>query len=189
MQILSNQKQRGVFLQALYLAFWAGLVAIFVLTARSNLSESNIVSGFDFLWKSTGWKVGFSLIEFKASDSYFKVLIVGILNTLFLGFIGLALATCVGVIIGMARTSANGLANLIGAIYVETFRNIPLIVQVFFWYAIMTRFPSPRQALLMEDSCIMKAEALLDRQVEGSTMAPNPVHGLTASVKDLWQGR
>jgi His/Glu/Gln/Arg/opine family amino acid ABC transporter permease subunit len=61
--------------------------------------------------------------------------------------IGLALATLVGVVIGMARTSANGLANLLGAIYVETFRNIPLIVQVFFWYAVMTRFPAPRQAL------------------------------------------
>ena len=147
MQILSNQKTRGAVLQALYLAFWAGLVTLFVVTARTNLAESNIASGFDFLWKSTGWKVGFSLIEFKASDSYAKVLLVGVLNTLFLGVIGLALATLVGVVIGMARTSANGLANLLGAIYVETFRNIPLIVQVFFWYAVMTRFPAPRQAL------------------------------------------
>lgn len=147
MHILSSQKVRGAVLQALYLSFWAGLITTFVLVARSNLAESNIVSGFDFLWKSTGWKIGFSLIEFKASDTYMKALLVGVMNTLFLGVIGLVLATVVGMIVGMARTAANDLANLLGTIYVETFRNIPLIVQVFFWYAVMTRFPPPKQAL------------------------------------------
>lgn len=122
MHILSHQKSRGFVLQALYLAFWAGLIAVFVITARANLAQNNIVSGFDFLSKSTGWKVGFSLIEFKASDTYRKVLLVGILNTLFLGILGLTLATVVGVVVGMARTAANDLANLLGTIYVETFR-------------------------------------------------------------------
>lgn len=145
--ILSNGKTRNAVLQAAYVLFWVVLVLTCMLVARANLAESNIVSGFDFLWKSTGWKVGFSLIEFQASDPYWKVLVIGLMNTLFLGVIGLVLATVVGIVVGMARTADNDLANLLGTIYVETFRNIPLIVQVFFWYAVVTRFPGPRNAL------------------------------------------
>lgn len=145
-RLLNNRKVRGIFLQAAYLGFWMLLVGTCVLVARANLEASGIVSGFDFLFQSTGWNVGFSLIPYKAFDPYWKVLLIGLLNTLFLGSMGLVLATIVGGIVGMARTSKNDLANLLGAIYVETFRNIPLIVQVFFWYAVVTRFPGPRQA-------------------------------------------
>lgn len=146
-QLLANRKTRSWVYQGGYALFWGALVVACVLSARHNLAESNIISGFGFLQKSTGWKVGFSLIEFRASDPYWKVLLVGFMNTLFLGVIGLVLATVVGTVVGLARTAQNDLANLLGTLYVETFRNIPMIVQAFFWYAVVTHFPGPREAL------------------------------------------
>ena len=72
--------------------------------------------------------------------------LIGIINTLFLGGVGLVLATLVGTIVGLARTSSNELAQLLGRTYVDIFRNIPLILQVFFWYALITHLPTPRAA-------------------------------------------
>ncbi len=153
----NNIKLRNAVLQILYVGGFVALIATLIVMGRTNLQEQGIISGFDFLWKATGWEVSFSLIEFTSRDPYWLVLVVGLLNTLFLGVIGLVLATVIGVIIGMARTSANDLARLLGAIYVEIFRNIPLIVQVFFWYAVVTRFPGPRQAINVGDSLFLSS--------------------------------
>lgn len=153
-------KLRNAMLQILYVGGIVALILTLVLMARTNLQEQGIISGFDFLWKSTGWEVSFSLIEFDSTDPYWLVLVVGLLNTLFLGIIGLVLATVIGVTIGMARTSQNDLARLLGAIYVEIFRNIPLIVQVFFWYAVVTRFPGPRQAIDVVGAAFLTSRGL-----------------------------
>lgn len=122
-----------------------------VLTARKNLAEQGLSSGFDFLWKATGWDLNFTLLPTTASDPYWWYLLVGLLNTLFLGAIGLVFATLIGLCVGLARVSTNAPARLVGAVYVETFRNIPLIVQVFFWYAMSTQLPSPRAAYRLGD--------------------------------------
>lgn len=158
--ILQNQKVRNNVLQLAYVGGLMLLVIVCTLVARANLEEQGITSGFDFLFKSTGWNIGFSLLDFQARDPYWRVLVIGILNTLFLGVIGLVLATVIGVIVGMARTSSNAVAQLLGAMYVETFRNIPLIVQVFFWYAIATRFPGPRQAHNLGDMVFLSSRGL-----------------------------
>lgn len=160
MTVWNNLKLRNTLLQLAYVGGFMALVVSLVLIGRWNLQEQGIISGFDFLAKSTGWKISFSLIEFNASDPYWRVLLAGFLNTLFLGVIGLFLATFIGVLMGMARTSSNDLARLVGAIYVETFRNIPLIVQVFFWYAVVTRFPGPRQALAFGDSVFLSSRGI-----------------------------
>ncbi len=156
----NNIKLRNAVLQILYVGGFVALIVTLIVMGRTNLQEQGIISGFDFLWKATGWEVSFSLIEFTSRDPYWLVLVVGLLNTLFLGVIGLVLATVIGVIIGMARTSANDLARLLGATYVEIFRNIPLIVQVFFWYAVVTRFPGPRQAINVGDSLFLSSRGL-----------------------------
>ncbi|WP_245423917.1 ABC transporter permease subunit [Methylovirgula sp. 4M-Z18] len=137
---------RNVLLQAAFVGTLAALILSAVLTARQNLIAQGIASGFDFLFKSTGWNMDFSLLPVTANDPYWWFFLTGILNTLFLGSCGLALATLVGGIVGFARTSSNELAQLLGRTYVDIFRNIPLILQVFFWYAIITHFPPPRNA-------------------------------------------
>ncbi|CDX19434.1 amino-acid transporter subunit; membrane component of ABC superfamily [Mesorhizobium sp. SOD10] len=144
--LLRNQKVRNTLLQVLFVGSLAAMVLACVMIARRNLAEQGITSGFDFLFKSTGWDVNFSLLPANANDPYWWFFLIGIINTLFLGTTGLVLATIVGTIVGLARTSSNELARLLGRTYVDIFRNIPLILQVFFWYAVITHLPTPRAA-------------------------------------------
>jgi His/Glu/Gln/Arg/opine family amino acid ABC transporter permease subunit len=144
--LLRNQKTRNALLQALYVGALAALVIAGALIARQNLAAQGITSGFDFLSKATGWNVSFSLLPSEPTDPYWWFFVIGIINTLFLGSFGLALATLVGAVIGLARTSSNDLARLLGRSYVDIFRNIPLILQVFFWFAVVTHLPAPRAA-------------------------------------------
>ncbi|QKV20022.1 ABC transporter permease subunit [Oricola thermophila] len=136
------------------------LLSFLVYSVQQELMRQGIVSGFDFLWRSTGWDISFSLIPYSISDPYWKVLLIGLTNTLFLGFSGLALATLVGVLAGVARTAANPVLNALGTIYVETFRNVPLILQAFFWYAVFTHMPPPRKAIAFADMVFFSSRGL-----------------------------
>jgi general L-amino acid transport system permease protein len=144
--LLRNQKVRNTLLQVLYVGTLGALVIGGALIARQNLAAQGITSGFDFLSKSTGWDVNFSLLPATRNDPYWWYFLIGIVNTLFLGIFGLVFATIAGTIVGLARTSDNELARLLGRSYVDVVRNIPLILQVFFWYAVITHLPSPRNA-------------------------------------------
>ncbi len=155
--LLRNKKTRNSAAQVIFVGTIVFVLVSFFLTAKHNLDAQGITSGFDFLSRSTGWAVGFSLMPYTPNDTYFWVIIIGFTNTLFLGLIGLALATCIGTVVGVARTVENGPLNFLGAVYVEFFRNIPLIVQVFFWYALATRMPGPRQALSFLDSVFLSS--------------------------------
>jgi len=146
-RLLRNQKVRNALLQIAFVGIVAFLVVGGALTARQNLVDQGIVSGFDFLFKSTGWDVNFSLLPVTASDPYWWFFVNGVINTLFLGSFGLILATLIGAVVGLARTSSNEPAQLLGRAYVDFFRNIPLILQVIFWYAVFTRLPPPRNAV------------------------------------------
>lgn len=148
MAFLRNQKTRNMLLQVLFVVVVLVIVVGGWRNAQSVLREQNMVSGFGFLWKSTGWDMTFSLIPVTAMDPYWRFFLVGILNTLFLGTAGLMLATLIGGLVGVARTSGNEMLMLMGRIYVDFFRNIPLILQVFFWYALVTHLPSPRNAVV-----------------------------------------
>ncbi|HBD89289.1 MAG TPA: ABC transporter permease, partial [Gemmobacter sp.] len=120
--------------------------ALLIRAILQSLEGQGISSGFGFLHRSTGWDVGFSLIEYTINDPYWKVILVGVLNTLFLGSIGLVLATVLGVLIGVLRTSANPVMAFLGTCYIEAIRNVPLILQAFFWYAVFTHLPPPKVA-------------------------------------------
>lgn len=140
---------RDWLIQAAVLISVVGLVASFVLIARQNLLSQGIATGFGFLDRSTGWPINFALIEVSDRSSYARMLTAGLLNTLLVGFLGLIASTIIGLFIALARISSNAVLNLIGTVYVEIFRNVPLILQVFFWYAVMTHLPSPRQAIAL----------------------------------------
>lgn len=146
-RLLRNQKFRNAALQIGFVGLVAFIVVGGILTARRNLIDQGVVSGFEFFFKSTGWDINFSLLPVSASDPYWWFFLNGILNTLFLGTFGLVLATAIGALVGIARTSSNESAQLLGRTYVDFFRNIPLILQVIFWYAVFTRLPTPRNAI------------------------------------------
>jgi len=142
--VFKSKTARDQAAQFSFVGFLILLIVVFAFTARSNLEAQGMTSGFGFLDRATGWGVSFSLIEFSTSDTYLKVIWVGILNSFFLGAISLVLATLIGIAIGIMRVSGNKMAELIGTTYVEIFRNLPLLLQAFFWYAILTNLPRPR---------------------------------------------
>lgn len=146
-ELFSNRKKRDFLIQTLAISLVAFVLISMVLQINEATQRQGMVSGFDFLRRSTSWDVSFSLLSFSISDSYAKILWIGFLNTLFAGLIGLSGATVFGFLVGLARLSPNFLLRSIGTVYVEFFRNIPLILQVIFWYAVLTRLPHPREAI------------------------------------------
>lgn len=158
--ILRNRKFRNAALQSVFLGGLLILIAAGILTAKANLESQGMTAGFGFLDRSTGFDVGFSLIEFGPNDTYGKMIWVGILNTMFLGAIGIVLANLVGLIVAVARTSSNGTLNALGTVYIEIFRNIPLILQTMFWYALLTHLPRPKQAYSLFDMSFLSSRGL-----------------------------
>src|SRR5690606_24729335 len=108
-RILRHQKVRNILLQALFVAVVLVVVIGGWRNAQQALSSQNVVSGFGFLQKSTGWDVNFSLLPASPNDPYWWFFVIGIVNTLFLGTLGLVLATLIGGLVGIARTSSNEL--------------------------------------------------------------------------------
>ncbi len=126
-----------------------GLLGYYLISnTTANLEKQSIASGFGFLKKEASFEIGESLISYSAADTYARALIVGTLNTLKVSFIGIILTIILGTFIGIARLSTNWLVAKLTAIYIEVFRNIPILLQLFFWYALFYEIlPSPRQAL------------------------------------------
>lgn len=144
-----HTRQRAVLSQFLLVAGVCLAGWYFIANAVDNLLARRIASGFGFLWREAGFEIGEStLFSYSAADSYLKALAVGLLNTFRVALPAVVFATVIGVAVGLARLSANLLLAKLAAAYVELLRNIPLVVQLFFWYAVITEsFPAPAQAL------------------------------------------
>ncbi len=127
----------------------AGLVGYYLITnTLANLERQSIATGFGFLDKESSFEIGESLIPYSASDTYARALWVGVLNTLKVSFIGIIITVVLGTIIGIARLSTNWLVSKMAAVYIEVLQDIPVLLQLFFWYAIFYQtLPSPRQAV------------------------------------------
>jgi general L-amino acid transport system permease protein len=137
-------------------AYQAAALAVAVLAAwylvhntLANLEERRIASGFAFLEREAGFEISESpLLRYDASNSYLRALAVGLANTLRVAIVGIVAATMLGTAIGLFRLSKNLLLRTLATAYVEFIRNSPLLVQLFFWYALITEaLPSPREAL------------------------------------------
>jgi len=144
----NDPKVRAVVYQILVVVLVALGVWYLVSNTLHNLSARNIATGFGFLEREAGFAIGEATIDYAPNDTYIRALTVGLLNTLRAAAIGIVLATILGTVIGVARLSSNWLVAKIASVYVEVMRNVPLLLQLFFWYAIITEsFPGPRQAL------------------------------------------
>jgi len=113
-----------------------------------NLQARGLASGFDFLGKEAGFAIGFSLIPFTEADTYGRAFLVGLLNTVLVALVSMALATVLGVLIGIARVSKHPPTAAAAAVYVEGWRNVPLLLQVLFWHQLLVNtLPGVRQSL------------------------------------------
>ncbi len=153
-------KKPATVVQALFLAALLTAVGVMALTAHENLTRQNIATGFGFLFDETGWDLGASLIAHSARDPYWRTFLAGLLNTLLLAFICITLATALGVLVALVRTSGNPVMAGLSAFYINTCRNIPLLVQVFFWYNVTRYLPPVRQAISFGDISFLSNRGL-----------------------------
>src|ERR1700679_3510155 len=139
---------RGVFLQLVFVVVLAWIAYEIVANVRNNLASQRIAAGFGFLTNNAGFDVNQTLIPYSGSDSYARVFVVGLLNTLLVAVIGIVLATIIGFLVALGRLSPNWLLARISGGYVELLRNLPLLFQILFWYlAVLGALPSPRQSI------------------------------------------
>ena len=127
-------------------------ISYFAFNAQVNMDNRGIAFGFGFLTQEASFDIGFSLIDYDGSHSYARAFLVGLLNTLLVSVIGIFFATLIGVTVGIGRLSSNYLVAKFSEVYVEVFRNIPLLLQLFFWYfAALRALPLPEQAMNFND--------------------------------------
>ncbi|NOL49312.1 amino acid ABC transporter permease [Pelistega europaea] len=168
----NDERVRAWVYQLIILGLVVGCLWYLVDNTLHNLSSRNIQTGFGFLNKEAGFAIGESFIHYDLTDTYWQAIQVGIVNTLFVSLVGILLSTVLGTFIGIGRLSKNWLVNRLSAVYVEVMRNIPLLIHLFFWYALLTEIlPGPRQALNPVDGVFLsnrgiKFPALIGTSVE-----------------------
>jgi len=150
-----------------------GLLAYYLISnTLINLERQSIATGWGFFNKESSFEIGESLISYSAASSYGRALIVGALNTLKVSFIGIVITVILGTILGVARLSSNWLVSRLSSVYIEVMQDIPILLQLFFWYAIFYEtFPGPRQALSPINGLF-----LCNRGVAFTVPAANPAH-------------
>jgi|TARA_B100001758_G_scaffold245604_1_gene258941 general L-amino acid transport system permease protein len=142
-----NNKVKKIIPQVITLITVAGIFGFFTYNAQINMDNRGIEFGYGFLKQESSFDVQFSLIDYDGSHSYARAYLVGLLNTLLVSFIGIIFSTIIGIIVGVARLSPNYLIRNSASFYVEFFRNIPLLLQIFFWYfAALRALPLPQDA-------------------------------------------
>jgi general L-amino acid transport system permease protein len=143
-----DPKIRAILYQIATLAMVGALAWYLVSNTLANLEKQSIATGFGFLKKESSFEIGESLIPYSAANSYGRALIVGALNTLKVASVGIVFTIILGGIIGVARLSSNWLVSRLAAIYIEVMQDIPILLQLFFWYALFyENLPPPRTAL------------------------------------------
>ena len=153
---------RGVFLQLVFVVVLAWIAYEIVANVRNNLASQRIAAGFGFLTNNAGFDVNQTLIPYSGSDSYARVFVVGLLNTLLVAVIGIFFATVIGFLVALGRLSPNWLLARISGGYVELLRNIPLLFQILFWYlAVLQALPPPRQSISLFDLFFLSNRGLV----------------------------
>ncbi|CAE6951328.1 MULTISPECIES: amino acid ABC transporter permease [Pseudomonas] len=172
MQTTANApRPRGSFLNDPQVRAWLfqiiAVVAVVALgwflfqNTQANLEKRGIISGFAFLNNSAGFGIAQHLIDYTESDSYVRVFVIGLLNTLLVSVIGIVLASILGFLLGVARLSPNWLINKLATVYIEIFRNIPPLLQILFWYfAVFLALPGPRQSLDVGETFFLNSRGL-----------------------------
>lgn len=157
----NNPQYRALFYQILLVL---GLFAFFyniIGNTLDNMTAAGVKTGFGFLSASAGYDVLMSLISFEATDTYARIFVVGLLNTIIVSIIGIIFATILGFIFGVTYFSKNWLIKKLSTVYVETFRNIPLLLQVFFWYSVvLSSLPSARESLSLGEAVFLNVRGL-----------------------------
>lgn len=143
----SDARTRAVAWQAAALVVVAAVVALVVFQTSANLRERHIASGFDYLGRAAGFEISRGPLSYSSSDSYARALALGLFNTLRVSLLGIAIATALGVGLGVGRLSTIWVVRAVASAYVEVMRNTPLLLQLLFWYSLWQALPHVRDAV------------------------------------------
>lgn len=159
----NNPQNRAIIYQVAALLFVIFLAYYFTNNMFENVEKRGITTGFSFLDDVAGFGISQTLIHYDdGASTYYDVFIVGLLNTLLVAVIGVVIATILGLLIGIGRLSPNFLISKLSMVYIETFRNIPILLQILFWYnVVLAALPSPRQSFVYFDSVFLNNRGLL----------------------------
>jgi general L-amino acid transport system permease protein len=173
----NDRNVRAIIYQAVTLVGVIALGWYLVHNTLANLAARNIATGLGFLGREAGFAISEGPISYSAADTYARAFAVGLLNTLIVSAIGIVLATILGTVIGIARLSSNWLVARLASAYVEALRNVPLILQLLFWYGILIAMPGNRQALQPIGGVFLSNRGLYYPSIE-----PHPVHLVMAAL-------
>jgi general L-amino acid transport system permease protein len=173
---LRDRKVRDILWQAAATMALVAIVWFFVRNASENMVKAGIASGFRFLWRDSGVEVPFNLTGYKPSDSILALLWTGIVNTLLVSVVSIAVATLIGFSVGLLRLSRNWLLSTLAGFYIEFVRNIPLLFFVLFWYfGVLAALPTPRESFNFLDVAFLNRRGL-------SIPMPNDVTGFRLAL-------
>lgn len=171
-----DAKARGALTQLAFVVGFAALAAMAFIDVRDNMQARGIATDFSFLGKVAGFDINQTLIPYSAASTYGRAFLVGLLNTCLVGALGLIFATIIGFSVGFARLSKNWIVAKCAMAYVEALRNVPLLLQLLFWYnAVLKPLPAPRQSIELPFGLFLNNRGLF---------APEPVFGAGA----VWIG-
>ena len=156
-----SRELKGLLWQLLVVGIAVGVVAFLWSNTVANLSARRITTGFAFLGREAGMPIADTLLAYSPRDTYLWAFVVGIANTLRVAVIGIVLATILGTLVGISRLSANWLLSRLAAVYVEVLRDIPLLLQLLFWYVLMQALPAARAALRPLDGVFLSNRGLI----------------------------
>ena len=158
------------------------LVAWFFTNIANAINDRDIPFGFGFLGREYQTPIGNHFLPYESSDSFLYALVVGATNTVFISVIGVILATALGIFIGVSRLSGNWLVSKIALAYIEFFRNVPLLVQLFFWFYIVLALPTVRESYSLADLVYLNNAGLYIPMVTGVGVAQGLVWMASAAA-------
>ena len=165
--LFRNEKVRGVLYQLITIIGFVALIMYVAQNTAHNIESRGIKSGLDFLSSTAGFDITETPIEFSPMSTHWDVFKIGLANTLIISFAGIVLTSILGLIIGIMRLSSNWLISRLAAGYIELFRNLPILLQILFWYNIvLASLPAAKNSLSLFDTIFLNKKGLF---------VPNPV--------------
>ncbi len=154
-RLWTDARARGVVFQILLVLGLAFVIAVIVANTTENLRRAGLASGYGFLFDTAAFDINQRLIEYDSTSSYGRAFVVGGLNTILVAVLGIIAATAIGFAAGVARLSGNYLVSRIVAVYVEFTRNVPVLLQIIFWWVIMLALPRVRDSIAIGDAVFL----------------------------------
>lgn len=165
---LYDKKIRHVLYQVVCLSAVLGLGYFFLHAASVKLEKQGIASGFAFLDHRSGFSIAQSLIPYSEDSTYLRAFFVGLINTILMSALGIVCATILGFVIGISRLSSNYLLSRLATAYIEILRNVPLLLQLFFWYFVVLRsLPGVRDSFVWGESVFLNNRGIYTPSLMG----------------------